>query len=923
MLHLVDTYKKNPENKELEVRLRDISWENWRDAFIRCTEHYNSYQLEQSIVFITTEGKNVQSRKEIQFKLGVKQPNERHIRKKIIKESFKGAMKYSLSEELPINTFNSHSVSLVRLRLRASFVESWRIDFTFVQEVQPSQLSKLPEIKAKMFPNGKDITPKNFIEVIQQIGNPTDPQFRWELEFEYIDDPADLDSDIAEDQISEIIQVIDPDMSRNQKIHSLAKLFPEQGKAPPRTLKQFVNQPITLTYADYIKKIIPKIEQYFISDKADGERALLYIDGDTQTVELYKANEIIPLEYPAEGFKITGKTILDTEVLSVPLKAQKKASKKDKEKVKTVKTVKLKSVDGAGEPPTKIYVFDILMLNDRDMTNLPFLEREAELEKISAWLAPLTEKKIQVHLTKENFAKQLTELYNRETRMYPIDGIIFTPEQGGYFNMSVYKWKPPEKNTIDFLIIRAPKSVLGVAPYIPPSGTGKKELYFLLCGIQYQLFKNMNLEYFPGYKDVFHELGVNLRDNYFPIQFSPSEKPLVFMWFAPLTNESAKTRETYHGHIGEFRYNVEEETWELMKMRPDKDVNIQDGTAYGNDFRVAEDNFVQFFHPFTFETLVKHDPEAAGYFAEDKLEIYKPATKFNNFVKAQVIRQLENTACVVDLACGKGQDLPTESGFGIKKLICIDKDAQALAELSRRKYELKKPSYYVFNKPPKHFPTILTKELDLNESAKKTMHQLKDVIEPFGADGVIINLAIHYLISGESELENFIDLVDILLKPGGIFIFTCFSGERIFKILKETDFQNSWDMHQDEVLKYSIKRLYQSNSLTNFGQKIGVVHPFSKGEYYEEYLVNINMVITAFSRRGYQIRQNGSFADWLSKFQTFNAKVYEQMSPEDIKYVSLYQYVSLWKPQASKSKKKVKSTKSVELAEEPESEPEE
>jgi hypothetical protein len=83
------------------------------------------------------------------------------------------------------------------------------------------------------------------------------------------------------------------------------------------------------------------------------------------------------------------------------------------------------------------------------------------------------------------------------------------------------------------------------------------------------------------------------------------------------------------------------------------------------------------------------------------------------------------------------------------------------------------------------------------------------------------------------------------------------------------------------------------------------------------------MVITAFSRRGYQIRQNGSFADWLSKFQTFNAKVYEQMSPEDIKYVSLYQYVSLWKPQASKSKKKVKSTKSVELAEEPESEPEE
>jgi SAM-dependent methyltransferase len=922
MQALVERYKEDPKNKELEVRIRDIQWEDWQLFFNRCKENYrDTFQLEQTITFISGVSKpprRVQNRREILFKNGVKQPTgERLIYKKAIMETIQQNYKYSLAEEIPINTFDSHSLSLIRLRLRASFVSAaadWRIDFTFVQEVQPSQTNQLPQFKEKMFPLNKIITEDNFLEFIAGLGNPNDPRFKWELELEYVGDPAALTVENAKRCIGEMLHIFDPDAGRLQKIHDLAKLFYDKERLP-RSLKQFANQPIAMVHKDFTNTILPNIDSYYLSDKADGERGFLHIScGDTKIIELLLARSVMDISDYAQfhGKECQGTTLIDAEILfDKPAKSAKPKSTKPKStKPKSVKkkggeddindlmTYHTESVEGGDEPIKrqihKIYIFDILMLNDKNFTHLPFSEREKEFERVAKWFSPITEKKIQIPLSRENYIKQIKDIYERGTRLYPIDGLIFTPKNENYFNMTVYKWKPPDKNTVDFLIIRAPKNIIGVKPYLVDAG---KELYFLLCGIKYDTFRSLNLEYFPGYRETFTELGLNLRDNYFPIQFSPSEQPLAYLWQIPASPDAV-----YHGHVGEFRYSTKTETWDLLKMRPDKDINIQEGTAYGNDFKVAEETFQQFFHPFTFEMMVEKTTaeDTKGYFQEAKNPIYKALTKFNNFVKAQLARQLERSHFVIEFAGGR--DLFTLSGFNVRNILFVDKDAEALVELNKRRYELSNPAFYLYGKPPKIPPSIYTKEADLTEPSKKIRKMFKDIPFPRdGVDGIVINFAIHYLVSDQKSLDNFIDLVSSLLKPGGIFIFTCFDGQRVFDMLRETDFESSWDLYEDEVLKYSIKKNYQSDILTEYGQKIGVIHPFSKGAYYEENLINVDVVLANFQKRGFEIRQNASFVNWLSKFRTFNSKIASQLTPEDIKYASLYQYVSLWKSPPSKS----------------------
>ena len=872
---VAERYKEDPENKELEVRVREITWEQWCDFYNYCADNFgSSFQLEQSINFISGVASDAKkkNRMTIYFIDGKKQLKDEKIYKRTILESIRGGYKYSLSEELPIDTFNS-TASFARIRLRASYLpdiaREWRIDFTFVQEVPNTQMSSLPGIRNKMFPEGKKIKKDDFLEFIQNLGNPEDTQFRYELELEHIGSKENIDVEELKNGVNAITAILNPDATRMQEMYELASLFPKLERVP-KSLKQFTNQPIALAYKDYNEIILPNISNYYLSDKADGERALLYIDPEKEEIKLVRSRSVSDISDLIKNFKKAKKgiTILDTEVLS----------SLDKKSNETI---------------DKIYIFDIMMLENVDMTKVAFSEREGKFEEVAAWFNPLTEKKIQIRLS-ENYPEEIKKIYDRRTRVYPVDGLIFTPADGEYFDMSVYKWKPPEQSTIDFLIVKPSANILGKKPYIVEAG---EEIYFLLCGIRYQIFNTLRLTYFPGYEKTFEDLKISLRENYFPIQFSPSENPLAYIW---KTNK-LKDPENYHGHVGEFKYDVEKSNWILTKMRPDKDVNVREGTAYGNDFKVAEEMYQQFFTPFTLEMLTEKQSEKApseGYFAQEKLDMYKPTTKFNNFVKAQLIRQLENSLFAIDLACGKGQDLFTYIGFGIKNLLFVDRDSEAIAELNRRKYEgMDKNELYIYGRRPKSPPNIYTKTLDLDNSSKDIVQKLRDIPLPKnGVDGIVMNLAIHYIIDDQESLNNLMVLVDSLLKPGGVFIFTCFHGERVFRLLEELDFEETYDIIEEDVLKYSIKKLYKSDKFSDYGQKIGVIHPFSQGKYYEENLVNIDNLISKFENKKYEVRQNASFANWINKFEAFNPKISGELKEADYKYIGLYQYISLWKP---------------------------
>ena len=158
-----------------------------------------------------------------------------------------------------------------------------------------------------------------------------------------------------------------------------------------------------------------------------------------------------------------------------------------------------------------------------------------------------------------------------------------------------------------------------------------------------------------------------------------------------------------------------------------------------------------------------------------------------------------------------------------------------------------------------------------------------------------MNFAIHYILTDNQSLTNLVKLVDHYLKPGGLFIFTCFDGERVFDFLKATPTDQSLDLQEpgDEDSKYSIKKLYKDKTFKPNGLQISVIHPFSAGEYYQENLVGINWVLESFKKSGYTVLQNSSFGDWLDKFEKFDRKL--KLSDADKIYVSLYSYVTIAK----------------------------
>lgn len=896
---IIDEYQNN-DKAELEVRYY-LEPTEWRNLYTQLLQENPDapVKTEQSLhalmgVEDDAEKRGPTDRMEIYFEQGVKKQTK-YIRKTTLRYLKLRGAKINLATEENRSEFVLTNAKMLRFRIRAMIpLENWRADFTIVKEIRQVQPEKIQQIKDAFF------TKKPFkLPELPEWSGASEAGLRYEFEMEYVGDADVLTKDMLQKQITYIQSLINPGTENSEEYHKKLYDLATQllGKDDAQmfrnrySLKQLANQPKNFSYEEYQAKIVPHIENFYLSDKADGERCFLLVENNSIILLTSdKLVDITALLKKADIKKLSkdGPTLLDTEVLDLNSKDPKFST---------------------------IYLFDALIHNGKKVVKESFADRQALLDDIADQLGPKVEKKIQIRLSQTTAGKQIADMYHRKSRTYPIDGLIFTPADMGYFDMQVYKWKPPEKMTIDFLVMRPPKGLLGMKPYLPKAGY---ELYFLFSGVNYPTFRALNLDYIPKYKEIFQ--GYHFGKDYFPIQFAPSSNPFAYMYYHPLNSKIQS--EALHGHVVEFRYNCLGDemsnpdcTWILERLRLDRDINVRRGTGYGNDFKVAESTYQGYFNPLDLKKLSLVEPKESknqpglknvedAYFLESKLPIYRALTKFNGFVTAQLSRQLSDADFVVELGAGKGQNLFILNGYGVKNGLFIDVDKAAIETLNKRRYDLGDKRFQIHEYRPGHIMTVYSKVIDLNQPATKTIAAVQDVMVkyPQGADGVLINLAIHYLLGDKAGLDNIVMVVDKLLKPGGIFIFTCFNGARIVNLLKDLKPQESWNSKEGEVLKYSIRKEYKDTKetkegeLEEWGMKVGVIHPFSQGNYYTENLVPIEQVISAFTKRGYQIRQNGSYGDWLDKFQYANKKMYDLLTDADKLYASLYHSVSLWKP---------------------------
>jgi len=895
---MIDTFKhKSSAKSEIEFEIRFSSPNE--DTFKQIVEKFLSDHpkatstVEQSISIMTDTDSSGFDRKEMYFHNGVQQKID-HNRKK--REDMLKVMannqeiyRIAVSSEATIPEFSMNLAHRIRLKLRCSIIPDkypqWRYDFTAAVQLEKSQISQLKEYKQRMFPN-KPVDAKTFLTSIPNI-----PGMRYEFEIEYVGKPAALRKDNVGQAIKYFTDYVNPNFEETSsyqgQIYELAKKLIDdkyqlEQFRTKNALKQLQNNPKNLTKAKFFNVILPNIENYYISDKADGERCFIYISFvDTPKIILVLADKAVDMtailanKLPKSG----GDIILDAEVVNIDRDHPEKSH-------------------------PKIYLFDILMRNGSRVVSDPFEKRESYLDEFVPYLKN-TEKKILKRLDAKTYGKTIREIFARDTRAYPIDGLVFTPAQPGsspqkyhkpdYFSMVVYKWKDPEKLSIDFLILKPPTNILGAKPYLPKKGY---ELYFLFSGINMADSKVLNLPDIKGYREMVD--GIPESGNYFPIQFSHAAYPYAYMYYAP--ESVVKEHGDLHQQIGEFVWN-DKDSWKLDKLRPDKAILVKKGLAFGNNFRVAEEIFDNYLNPLTMDMMIDVSAHASNdYFQTEKSQTYKALTKYNNFVKAQLIKQLEGKQWVVDLAAGRGSDLFTYNGYGVQNILCMDIDQAALEELGNRSWNFADTHPYVFNKPPSVNARVYALQNDLFTPAAQTLETIESrgIPVPIGqVDGVVINLALHYIMTNEKALANVVTLVNKLLKPGGVFIFTTFDGRRVFKLLEDVATGKSWDIYEplDEdgkTIKYSLRKNYKDSKF-KMGLTIGVVHPFSNGKYYDEPLADIDQIVSAFEASNFKLIQKGSFADWTDKFKKFDSHWFGQLTADDKRYDTLYTYVSLVK----------------------------
>ena len=516
-----------------------------------------------------------------------------------------------------------------------------------------------------------------------------------------------------------------PYSEQNGVINSYMNLISGEDYVPRRIMTRDFIGPNSCTLQ--LKNIVeneyssePSIRKnYCITDKADGERKLMYINKEGK-VYLIDTNMRVQFSGSVVDRKEFAETIIDGEHI-----------KYDRNK-------KYKNTYAA---------FDIYFLKGESVRNYNFLFDENEIPTAEALLKyryPLlkitTEK---MNKTMKSFLKdssndieintklfyfpskdvdifkicsELLTKINDNTYLYETDGIIFTPINTGVGGTKSgqsskmekitwplsFKWKPPSFNTIDFLVSykldKTGKEIIhnefenGVN--LSLKSVRQYRTLELKCGFNKKThmilnpFQNMLDDNIPSSGDIDNE------DSYIPVPFQPSLPYDPLACFANIYVETSETGvhmrteegETFENDtIVEFYYDKSKPSgwkWVPLRIRHDKTYDLRIGNRnYGNAYHVANDNWKSIHFPITEEMLKgqnipEQDMSDEVYYNKSHNDTKNTLglRNFHNlFVKKRLIAGVTKTDDIlIDYAVGKGGDIPKWKQTNLKFVLGVD-----------------------------------------------------------------------------------------------------------------------------------------------------------------------------------------------------------------------------------------------------------
>ena len=514
---------------------------------------------------------------------------------------------------------------------------------------------------------------------------------------------------------------------------------------------------------------------------------------------------------------------------------------------------------------------------------------------------------------------------------YKTDGIILTPVEFGVGGNNVkeegplskgtwrrvFKWKPPEFNTIDFLVTTVKHNSTDYIHSCNPQPNGEIEQYKkieLQCGYN----KDHSEIFLDPCKMVLTDDFPKLDDNkdkehsYKPLRFYPTNPwdkmagiTNIMLTQTDSGNMSMLTEEKDIFEdltIVEFKYDSSKEEgwrWIPIHVRYDKTSELKQGIPnYGNSFEVANDNWYSIHNPVT-ENMMTGKGIPTTYSSDNDV-YYNTSNKsskvntermrkfHNKFVKKILITSVtENKSgkTLLDFACGKAGDLykwvdaKLSFVFGIdleKDNIHNKVDGACARYVNERIYTNNKTpdAIFVVGNSGRHIrSTTESGAISNHDDAKITravlgLSKKSDNISDMsavvrqknsGKDGFDITscqFAVHYMCKDVKTFHTFLRNVSECTKLNGYFIGTTYDGETIFKLLKSNKIHTGINKTESNILIWEIIKEYGDVEWKNDHASLGMaikVFQDSINQYFTEYLVNFDYLNDMMDKYGFKL----------------------------------------------------------------------
>ena len=660
------------------------------------------------------------------------------------------------------------------------------------------------------------------------------------------------------------------------------------------------------------------LEGYTVTEKTDGERLLLYINNNGNIYTINNTYNIFDTGLIAQSNLYN--SLIDGEYVTCN-----------------------KRIDNSSKDI--FAAFDMFYIKGKNITLLPLIAEKDNNSRYnylkfaknyidsSKSNIEFIVKKFYYNDDKKNILNYCNDiLSNYKTYPYQIDGLIFTPSKlplySYYSNKAVqltdnvrwdrlFKWKPPEQNTIDFLV--------KFGKIIIENGQKYREL---------KLYVGYNSS---QWEDIGPNKGLKLRyDNKFakeqrynlstykPILFKPNiyYTSGVEIAYVKINNKNEiKTEEDQiieDNSIIEFSYDPNDKIsihyrWNPLRIRDDKTRLFKKGeiSKTMNDLNIAINIWRSIHNSVTNAMIMGNDDininkvynnnsidkildSGDVYYSrniprESLLSIHM-LNFHNQCIKKKLYEYSSNRSSLLELCGGEGGDMNRWLEYQYSFILSIDLVKQNIynprsggySRLIKKKNQSRKNTNV-------YFPDIVfavgdcSVPINTGECAKivgdeesenilkivmnrnrNNQHHLRHIAGK-GTDKFSVcscQFAIHYFFENEEKLNGFLNNVTNNLKNGGIFFATFMDGTSVINELQKNDDNiikgvKNLD-NNDEVITWAIIKRFVLNNDNKYGRQIGVFIENTQ-RVIPEYLVDLDLLIQKAKQFNLEFIESNTF----------------------------------------------------------------